>query len=356
MCVDYRQLNKYTMKDKFPIPVIGELIDELNGKTKEEHCKHLAMVLQVMQDNTLFAKKIELAYNQLKKAMMEAPVLALPNFDQEFVVEIDASRTGIGAVLCQNRHPIAYFSKTLAAKHQSLSTYEKKFLAVVAALDKWKGYLLDRHFKIRTNHFSLKYLLNQKLTTPFQLKWLPKLLGYDYKISYKKGNENVVADVLSRVNQSGELLQITVYKGNKYSWTDGVLKRKGRVVVGNDLELRKELIKYFHNEAIGGHSRVYVSTKKLNAVFYWKGLKKMVKQCEEQSISFFLAGLQQDVEVAVRMFKPRSLAELYGLAKLQETNLNAMKSKNRMPLLPNSRFNGPNPTYPNSPKPVSFPT
>ncbi|GJY74661.1 retrotransposable element Tf2 [Tanacetum coccineum] len=272
---------------KFMLVFFDDIL--IYSKTKEEHYKHLAMVLQVMQDNTFFAKKIELAYNQLNKAMMEAHVLALPNFDQEFVVEIDASGTGIG------------------------------------------------------------------------LKWLPKLLGYDYEISYKKGNENMVVDALSRVNQSGELLQMAVssvtsdvwekvkaswkndidvqnliqslvdhsYKGNKYSWTDGVLKRKGKVVVGNDLELRKELIKYFHNEAIRGHSGVHVSTKKLNTV---------VELSEEQSISFFLAGLQQDVEVAVRMFKPRSLAKLYGLAKLQETNLNAMKSKNRMPLLPNSRY------------------
>nr|GEU44734.1 Ty3/gypsy retrotransposon protein [Tanacetum cinerariifolium] len=248
--VDYKQLNKYIMKDKFPIPVIEELIDELNGsavfskldlrsgyhqirmseadicktafktneghyeflvmpfgltnvsltfqslmnvvfkhilrkfilvffddiliynKNMEEYCEHLALVLQVMQDNTLFAKKIkcsfvllqveylvhiissqagltsyyrrfiknyatisqpltallkknafkwnvstELAYNQLKKAMMEAPVLGLPNFAQEFVVKTYASGTRIGVVLCQNGHPIAYLSKTLATKH-----------------------------------------------------------------------------------------------------------------------------------------------------------------------------------------------------------------------------------------------
>nr|GEX36020.1 TMV resistance protein N [Tanacetum cinerariifolium] len=71
-----------------------------------------------------------------EKAMIEAPVLALPNFSQEFVVETDVSGTGIGAVLCQNEHPIAYLSKTLVAKHQSLSTYEKEFLVVVAALEK----------------------------------------------------------------------------------------------------------------------------------------------------------------------------------------------------------------------------
>nr|GEW12699.1 hypothetical protein [Tanacetum cinerariifolium] len=86
------------------------------------------------------------------------------------------------------------------------------------------------------------------------------------------------------------------------------------------------------------------------------GESHRVELSEEQSISLFLVGLQNDVEVAVRMFKPRSLVELYGLAKLQKATLNAMKSKNKMPLLPNSRFSGYNSTYPNSPKHVSMPT
>ncbi|GKA56751.1 putative mitochondrial protein [Tanacetum coccineum] len=97
--------------------------------------------------------------------MMEALVLGLPDFDQEFVIETDASGTGIGAVL-------------------------------LVALEKWNGYLLDRHFKIKTNHFSLKYLLNQKLTTPFQLKWLLKVLGYDNELVFKKGIDNAAADAL----------------------------------------------------------------------------------------------------------------------------------------------------------------
>ena len=252
----------------------------------------------------------EEAFNQLKQAMIKAPVLGLPDFEQEFVIETDASGTGIGAVLCQNGHPLAYLSKTLSLKHQSLSTYEMEFLAVVTALEKWKGYLLDRHFKIRTCHFSLKYLLNQKLTTPFQMKWLLKLLGFDYKIVYKKGSENMVADALSRSDHGGTLLQLAVsivasdvcdkvkrswqsdidvhqliqslvdntYHGNKYTWQDGVLKRKGKVVVGADEELRKQLVNHFHGDAVGGHSGVHVTAKKLGAIFYWKGLKKLVKQ------------------------------------------------------------------------------
>ncbi|GJU08847.1 reverse transcriptase [Tanacetum coccineum] len=145
---------------------------------------------------------------------------------------------------------------------------EYKF-SVVAALDKWKGYLLDRHFKIRTKHFSLKYLLNQKLTTPFQFKWLPKLLGYDNEIVYKKGSEDisvssVSSSVWDKVKDSWKndleaqnlikSLEHHSYKGNKYSWNGEILKRKGKVVVENDPELRKELVQHFHGEAIGGYS------------------------------------------------------------------------------------------------------
>nr|GEW01295.1 hypothetical protein [Tanacetum cinerariifolium] len=162
----------------------------------------------------------------------------------------------------------------------------------------------------RASSHTICYHTNKKLTTPIQFKWLPKLLGYDYEIVYKKGSENVVADALSRVDSSGELLQIIVssvssgvwdmvkdswkndldtqnlikslenhsYKGNKYSWTGEILKRKGKVVVENDPKLRKELVQHFHDEAIGGHSGAHVTMKKLGPLFYWKGLKKMVKQ------------------------------------------------------------------------------
>ena len=72
-------------------------------------------------------------------------------------------------------------------------------MAVVPAVEKWRPYLLGMHFIIKTDHFSLKYLLEQKITTVFQSKWLPKLMGYDYEIMYRKGRENVVAGGLSRV-------------------------------------------------------------------------------------------------------------------------------------------------------------
>nr|GEU91437.1 gypsy/Ty3 retroelement polyprotein [Tanacetum cinerariifolium] len=123
----------------------------------------------------------------------------------------DASHTGIGAVLQQGEHPVAYYSKNLAPRHHTLSTYEKELLAVIKALDKWMGYLLDRHFKIKTNHFSLKYLLEQRITTPSQMKWLHKLMGFDYDILDKKGSENKVADTLSRIPTSVQLLTLAFF-------------------------------------------------------------------------------------------------------------------------------------------------
>ncbi|GKB00087.1 putative mitochondrial protein [Tanacetum coccineum] len=295
-----------------------------------EHIEHLRMVLQVMREHHLFAKQSKCVFGTTQveylrhvisakgvstdpkdspRAMIQSLVLALPNFDEEFVIETDASGIGLGAVLQQNKHLIAYLSKTLAPKHQSLSTYEKELLAVVLALQKWRGYLLDRHFKIRTNHFSLKYVLDQRLTTPFQSKWLSKLLGFDYEIEYKKGADNAAADALSSIERQGvlfsmlvgtsnELLDVViatwtsdlslqaVIKGlqdktlvnSKYACQNDQLMRKDKWVVGKDVELRKKLIDHFHGSVVGGHSGVSATTKRLITYFYWKGLRKMVKE------------------------------------------------------------------------------
>nr|GEY45749.1 zinc finger, CCHC-type [Tanacetum cinerariifolium] len=79
---------------------------------------------------------IQEAFDKLKQAMMEAPVLKLPNFNDLFVIETDASYSGIGAVLRQGGHPVAYYSKNLAPRHHTLSTYEKELLDVIMALNK----------------------------------------------------------------------------------------------------------------------------------------------------------------------------------------------------------------------------
>jgi hypothetical protein len=103
------------------------------------------------------------AFDKLKQAMVSTPVLAFPDFTKEFIVETDACDTGIGAVLSQDGHPIAYFSKGLSIANQSLSTYENEFLAVLMVVDKWRSYLHQNPFIIKTNHQSLCHIQDQTL-------------------------------------------------------------------------------------------------------------------------------------------------------------------------------------------------
>ncbi|KAF3641486.1 hypothetical protein FXO38_21615 [Capsicum annuum] len=149
------------------------------------------------------------AFKKLKKAITSAPILALPDFFKEFMVETDASGEGIGAMLVQENKTIAFFSQGLSDRNKALAVYERKLLAVVTAVQKWRSYLLGRPFVIKTDHHKLKYLLEQRITTPSQQKWLIKLLGFDYSIQYKKGKDNVVADALSRKKDVIQLMSIS---------------------------------------------------------------------------------------------------------------------------------------------------
>ncbi|MCI32671.1 enzymatic polyprotein, partial [Trifolium medium] len=111
------------------------------------------------------------SFEALKHAMTTAPVLALPNFAQPFVLETDASGLGIGAVLSQQGHPIAYFSKKLGPTVQKQSAYLREFRAIIEAMAKFRHYLLGHKFIIRTDQQSLKALLDQSLQTPEQQTW-----------------------------------------------------------------------------------------------------------------------------------------------------------------------------------------
>nr|CAD1820600.1 unnamed protein product [Ananas comosus var. bracteatus] len=160
------------------------------------------------KDSFHWNDEASLAFNALKEAMVSAPVLALPNFSTTFILECDASGIGIGGVLMQEGRPIAFTSKALSEKHRALPTYEKEMMAILHAVNKWRQYLLGRHFIIYTDHRSLKYLMEQRVSSEMQQKWTAKLLGYDYEIRYKKGVDNSVADALSRQDEA-ELIAIS---------------------------------------------------------------------------------------------------------------------------------------------------
>jgi hypothetical protein len=130
--------------------------------------------------------------------MCTTPILALPDLTKTFVLECDASGKGIGVVLMQDDLPLAFTSKQLSNKHLGQSIYEKEMLAILHVVDLWSPYLLGQCFQIKTDHQSLKYFLEQRISSQEQQKWVTKLFGYDYEIIYKKGKENVVTDALSQ--------------------------------------------------------------------------------------------------------------------------------------------------------------
>jgi hypothetical protein len=138
------------------------------------------------------------AFQTLKMAMCTTPVLALPDFTKTFVLECDTSGKGIGVVLMQVGRPLAFTSKQLSEKNLGKPIYEKEMLAILHAVELWRPYLLGQRFQIKTDHQSLKYFLEQRISSQEQQKWVTKLFGYDYEIIYKKGKDNVVADALSR--------------------------------------------------------------------------------------------------------------------------------------------------------------
>lgn len=106
------------------------------------------------------------------------------------MVETDASDSGIGAVLMQKGHPLAFLSKSLGPKSRGLSTYEKEYMALIVAVQHWRAYLQHAEFIIVTDHKSLSQLNEQHLHTPWQHKVFTKLLGLQYKIHYRSGSEN----------------------------------------------------------------------------------------------------------------------------------------------------------------------
>ena len=90
------------------------------------------------------------AFDKLKQQLSTAPILGLPNFNQMFVVEADASDNGIGAVLLQNSRPISYFSRKLGPRMRMAATYQKELFVIVETFYKWRQYLVGRRFIIRT--------------------------------------------------------------------------------------------------------------------------------------------------------------------------------------------------------------
>jgi hypothetical protein len=154
-----------------------------------------------------WSNEADATFHKLRHALTTAPVLQLPDFDRDFVVECGASRSGVGTMLHQGGGPIAFFSSQIAPCHSKLAAYERELIGLVQAVRHWRRYLWGKAFIIKTDHFSLKYLLDQRLATILQHQWVSKLMGFDLYVEYKSGASNTVANELSH-RDAGEDSQL----------------------------------------------------------------------------------------------------------------------------------------------------
>lgn len=240
----------------------------------------------------------EISFTAVKQALCNAPVLALPDFNKTFCIETDACKSGVGAVLLQEGHPLAFISKALGIKTQGLSTYEKEYLAILIAVEQWRPYLLHAEFIIFTDQKSLVHLNDQRLHTPWQQRVFTKLLGLQYKVVYKQGIQNRVADALSRRTHEEVICHsISVVQPKwcqsicdgylsdedaknllsklsldstavpNFSLCDGLIRYKDRIWIGSNVTMQQTVLKAMHSSPVGGHSGFPVTYHRVKQLF-----------------------------------------------------------------------------------------
>ena len=236
-------------------------------------------------------------------------ILVLPDFTHPLVLECDASGEGIGAILMQGGHPIAFESLKLLPHEKLYLIYDKEVLAIMHALAKFSQYFVGNRFRVKTDHNSLRFFLEQKQLQERQQKWVSKIQAYDFDIEYVKGKSNVVVDALSRrpvalslmsmdtdwkaqflVEYSKYLFACEILDGQvadeRYSVMDEVMYYWDWVFLARDSRLKKNILRASHDSPLSGHQGFTKTYQVIRERFSWKGLKEDVLQHMKECIVF----------------------------------------------------------------------
>ncbi|GJV75931.1 reverse transcriptase domain-containing protein [Tanacetum coccineum] len=421
MCIDYRELNKLTVKNRYPLPRIDDLFDQLQGssvyskidlrsgyhqlrvrdedipktafrtryrhyefqvmpfgltnapavfmdlmnrvckpyldkfvivfiddiliysRNKEEHANHLRIILELLKKEKLYAKfskcdfwihivqflghlidsqglhvdpaKIEAvknwaspttpteirqflglagyyqrfiedqesAFQLLKQKLCEAPILALPEGNDDFVVYCDASHQGLGAVLMQREKVIAYASRQLKPNEENYTTHDLELGAVVFALKIWRHYLYGTKCTVFTDHKSLQHILDQKELNMRQRRWLELLAYYDCEIHYHLEKANVVADALSRKEQIKPIQVRALVMTLHLKLPSQILKAQTEAIKEENIKAEnlQGMDKAFEIRPDGTHvSRIKVGYHSLDLkkLYWWPNMKAIIAE------------------------------------------------------------------------------
>ncbi|GJS09622.1 putative reverse transcriptase domain-containing protein [Tanacetum coccineum] len=319
--------------DKFVIVFIDDIL--IYSKTREEHVEHLRLVLELLKKEKLYAKfskcefwlrevqflghvingngihvdpsKIEavknwkahrtptekcktfdwgeeqeLAFQTLKDKLCNAPVLALPDGLEDFVVYCDASGIGLGCVLMQRGKVIAYASRQLKIHEKNYTTHDLELGAVVFALKIWRHYLYGTKSVIYMDHKSLQHIFSQKELNMRQRRWIELFSDYDCEIRYHPGKANVVADALSRKERKEVVDEfVGLQKGLDEmieQRSDGTLYYLDRIWVPLKGDVRTLIMDEAHKSKYSVHPGADKMYYNLRDRYWWPGMKKDIAE------------------------------------------------------------------------------
>ena len=195
----------------WPIPQSVQEVQQFLGLANyyRRFIKNFATIAKPLHQTTERKKpfkwtdECEQAFSRLKNSLTTAPILAMPDWTQPFILDTDASETGIGAVLSQcdpsgNEHVIAYASRLLTKPERNYCVTRKELLAVVSFLGHFHHYLIGVPFTVRTDHGALTWLQNFRSPEGQLARWLEKLQAFQFTIVHRPGRKHNNADALSR--------------------------------------------------------------------------------------------------------------------------------------------------------------
>ena len=275
----------------------------------------------------LWTPEADIAFTNIKQALVSAPILSSPDFSQPFVVQCDASDTGIGGVLTQDlergERVIAFASRSLSRSERNYSVTERECLAAVFCTEVFRPYIEGTPFTLITDHYSLLWLDNLKEPTGKLARWVLKLRQYHFTMVHRKGKCNVVPDALSRAHnrpsqisaidflpddgdQSYRILADTISRNPLeyplWKVENDLVYKKVRPhfpTISNELQWkylvpvskRMRAIEDCHSPPTSGHFGVFKTLGRVSELYYWPKMRKDVvkfvrkcRVCAEQKI------------------------------------------------------------------------
>ncbi|GJX42874.1 putative reverse transcriptase domain-containing protein [Tanacetum coccineum] len=224
--------------------------------------------------------KQEASFQLLKEKLCSAPILALPEGAENFIVYCDASHKGLGVVLMQNEMVIAYASRQLKIHKKNYTTHDMELEAVVFALKIWRHYLYGTKCTVFTNHKSLQQILHQNKLNIRQRRWLELLSDYDCEIRYHPGKANTEVRKLENLEAEDVGGMLVGFKGIRKPRkekleprADGTLFLNNRSWLTCYSDLRTLIMHESHKSKYSvypGSNKMYQDMKKL---YWWPNMK-----------------------------------------------------------------------------------